>query len=117
MQSEQTLIKKGRILALKCFVEAYLVSIGKENLDQIFTNREITDETILTGEENQVLHHLLLDEYKAKGLNLNEIIEASGEKSDGKKLSKYEIDELMRRADMFLLQTEAFKKYCDANKK
>ena len=110
------LMQKGRTLALKIIAESYLKVQGKET-DELFKDLVITEETKLSGHEAQVLHYWLADEYKAAGLDLNKVIEIHGEVADGTKLTNYEIDELVRRADYLSLQIGILKKYLDANHK
>ena len=109
---DKEMLKDGRMLALKIIAEAYMMSKGKENTQEIFP-RNITNESTISGEENLILHNWLAEEYKKMGLNLEQAILASGESYDGKRLSQYEINELVRRADDLLLQMGILKQYMD----
>lgn len=113
--NEQDLLKKGRILALKIFSESFLISQGNEKTEEMFKDRKIDEQTEISNEESYVLHHWLLQEYREMGLDLNKIIEVKGESIEEGKLSKYELKEIVRRADKMLLQLSVFKKYLEAN--
>lgn len=115
--SEQELLKKGRTLALKVFAEAFLVSKGNKKTKELFPDKRITNQTQISDEEAYVLHNWLMDEYRSMGLNLQKLVEATGEKIEENKLSKYELKELIRRADIMLVQLNVFKDYLKANKK
>jgi len=114
--NEQELLKKGRILALKVFAESFLVKEGNTKTEELFEDRDINEKTKLSGGEVYVLHHWLMDEYNAMGLDLKKIIEEKGEVTEENKLTNYEINELIRRADIMLLQLSVFKKYLENNK-
>ena len=109
---DKEMLKDGRILALKIIAESYMISKGKEDTAEIFP-RNISSEATITGEENLILHNWLNEEYKKMGLSLEGAVIASGEAYDGKRLSQYEINELVKRADALLLQMGVFKQYID----
>ena len=115
--NEQELLKKGRLLALKIFAESYLISKGNTKTEELFADRELGEDSKLVGGEILVLHQWLIEEFANQGLSLEKIIEIHGEKPEENKLSNYEINELVRRADIFLGQLTVFKKYFEANHK
>ena len=111
MIAEQELLKKGRLLAFKVFAESFLLKEGNTKTEELFADRDINENTKLSGGEIFVLHHWLMDEYKAMGLDLAKVIETKGETIEENKLTNYEINELIRRADMCLIQFSVLKKY------
>lgn len=111
MEKELETLKIGRILALKVIAESYLVSKGNKKVDELFPKKPITSETELAGGDILVLHHWLVEQYRQVGLDLNKIIEATGEKVEPGKLSQFELKELLLRADELMLMFSILKKY------
>jgi len=113
MDSNNELLKAGRVLALKIMAETYLLSKGNKKTDEIFLRTPESVENLVTG-DLVVLHAWLVEEYERLGLDLVKAIEANGEQVDPNKLSQYEINELIARADQMLTSMLVIKKYEDA---
>lgn len=108
------LLKEGRILALKIIAESFLLSKGNEVTDNMFPKSIDKDSNELVEGDLFVLHHYLLEQYKRVGLDLNKLIEFSGEQVVPGQLSKFEIKELACRADEVIVMTSIVKKYVEA---
>ena len=109
----EVLLKKGRLLALRIIAEAYLISKGNTNTDKLFADRDLATEKVLKGGEILVLHNWLMEEYQSMGLELAKAIESNGETIAENRLSNYEINELVKRADKLLIQLNVFKSYVE----
>ena len=110
------LIKNGRILALKFMAEAYLQTKGKDKLENIFPRNIDKNNAELNAGDVLCLHHYLVDQYDRVGLDLNKMIEATGEQVVPGKLASLEIKELVARADEFLAMMTIVKQYKEANR-
>ena len=108
------LLKKGRTLALKIIAESFLLSKGNKVTDRMFPKNIDLDSNELVAGDLFVLHHYLLEEYKRAGLDLNKMIEATGEQVVPGKLSQFEIKELAFRADEVIMMMSIVKKYVEA---
>lgn len=113
---EQKLLNKGRVLALKLLAESFLLGQGNNKTDELFSRNEITVDSTVSEVELNILHKWLIEDYRVMGLDLSKIVEIKGQTFDENKLSDYEMNELIRRADALLVQMKAIKKYSDANR-
>ena len=102
------LLKKERIIVLQSMVDAYLKKNGKKPASETFSF-EKDEYGKLTTSQYKMLHFYLIDEFRALGLNLSEEIKKHGETEVPGKLSNFEINELMRRADEIILVLAAIK--------
>ena len=109
-------IGEARILALKIIAEAFLLSKGNSKTNELFANRKVDATTELSDGEAYVLKSWLTEKYKKLGLNLNAAIAATGEQVPEGKLSKFELNELIKYADELIGQLSVFTKYIDTNK-
>ncbi len=91
------MLEKERLVVLQNFAEVYLNRKGLPPSSVMF--KTIDEYGELTEEQVKLLHFYLMDEYQKMGLDLISAIKASGEEIVTGKLSKYEIQELIRRAD------------------
>ena len=57
----------------------------------------------LNDNDIKALHLMLEDEYKALGLDLNKVIDDHDQIVEENQLSNYELDEIVKKADQFLL--------------
>lgn len=91
------MLKKERILILQNFAEVFLKRNGMPPSNAITKTPVEFGE--LTPEQVKLLHFYLIQEYKKMGLDLISCIKRSGEEIVPGELSKYEINELILRAD------------------
>lgn len=111
------LLKDGRILALKIIAESFLLSKGNKVTDRMFPKKIERDSNSLLAGDVLVLHHWLAEQYARLGLDLNAVIEATGEQVVPGKLSQFELNELIARADELLIMMKVIKEYVDAKDK
>lgn len=103
-----------KLLALKIIAESFLLSKGNQVTDKMFPKKIDIDNTQLVEGDIFVLHHWLMEEFARVGLDLNKLIEASGEQVIPGKLSQFETKELSIRAEEVVLMMSVFKDYLDA---
>lgn len=94
-------IKKERMVILQTFAEVYLKRNNLPPSKIIFKNEDKYGE--INNEQAQLLHFYLEEEYKKMGMDLNFCIKKSGEEYVKGELSKYELNELMSRADDMII--------------
>lgn len=96
------MIAKEREVILQTLAEVYLKKNGKPESSEFFPNSTDVYGTI-NGEQALLLHFYLNDEYEKMGLKLSDCIKKTGEEVVPGKLSQYEINELVRRADDIII--------------
>ncbi len=107
-----------RLIALQSFADSYLRITEQKKFAEKYPN--VKDEYgILNKEQEALLHDYLVRVYKGFGLDLEKVMAEKGAKPiEGSKLTDYEIKELVRLADEYLLmlaiqverKTKLFKK-------
>lgn len=95
-------IAKEREAILQTFAELYLKKNGKPESSEFFSTSNDKYGT-LNGEQALLLHFYLNDEYEKMGLKLSDCVKKSGEEVVPGKLSNYELNELIRRADDMII--------------
>ena len=99
---KKEMIKKERLLMLQNFAETYLRANNMPPSKQLFKD-SVDKYGELNDQQAAILHLYLEDSYKKMGFDLKKAIEDSGETYVEGKLSKYELDELIRRADEMII--------------
>jgi len=107
-------VKDLKLLALKIIAEAFLLSKGNNKTKEMFPKKIDINSAELSDGEMYVLHHWLIEQYARVGLDLNKLIEATGEQVVPGKLSQFEIKELANRAEEVVLMMSVFKDYIQA---
>ena len=110
-------ISDVKLLALKIIAESFLLSKGNTKTPEMFPKKIDINSVELVEGEIFVLHHYLLESYSRVGLDLNKLIEATGEQVVPGRLSQLEIKELSSRADEVVLMMSVIKEYVEAKNK
>ena len=87
-----------RMTILQAFAESYLMRTQKKTFKEAYPDVE-DQYGVLNNQQSALLHDYLTDLYKGFGLDLNKILEEKGQKSDGKTLTEFEKEQLVRLAD------------------
>ena len=95
----ETLLNIERMVILQGLVEAYLLKNGKGTFNEAYPNT-VDNYGNLNDEQIKILRTILKEEYEARNLSLSDKIKESGEDPDSEKITKYEIRDLARYADM-----------------
>ena len=109
-------LKKERLLMLQTMAETYL-RINNMPPSKVIFKDSVDEFGILNSEQAAILHLYLEDSYKKMGFDLVEAIKNSGEEYVHGKLSKYELNELIRRADELIAFFGVLEMRKAANKK
>lgn len=94
-------LKKERIIVLQTLAEVYLKKNNLPPSKIIYKCEDKFGE--LSDQQATLLHYYLVEEYKKMGKDLNEAIKASGEEIIKDKISNFEVNELIARADDMIL--------------
>lgn len=99
--TNQELIAAERLVILQNFAETHVVKHGNESSEELFERADIYGE--LSEEQARLLRAYLRDELATYGLDLKYYVTSRGETYEPGKLSKAEIDLLMKKADDMIL--------------
>ena len=95
----ETLLNIERMVILQGLAEAYLLKNGKGTFNEAYPNVE-DNYGNLNDEQIKILRTILKEEYEARNLSLSDKIKESGEDPNSEEITKYEIRDLARFADM-----------------
>lgn len=113
--NNKKIVGTARALAFQLMLETYLKLNNKKTIKE-----ELNDTNfqygVLTDEQLALLHFYLKDEFKALGLSLKDEIEKTGEEIVPGKLSKYEMNELIRRADQLVVTIDIVRQLVESKK-
>ena len=89
----------NRMVTLQAFVDYYLENTKGKNFSELYP--EIEDKYgVLNEKQEEILHEYLKSVYSSFGLDLEKILKEKNEvASTNGKLTKFEMDELIRLAD------------------
>lgn len=91
-----------RCVVLQAIAESYLLRTTGKHFNEEFPDVKESYGVILE-QHSQLLKKFLKEEYASRNLDINECIEKSGEKVLENELTKYEIESLIKDADLVLI--------------
>ena len=99
--TNQELIAAERLVILQNFAESHVVKHGNKSSEELFEKADIYGE--LSEEQARLLRAYLREELATYGLDLKDFVASKGEKYEPGKLSKVEVDLLIKKADDMIL--------------
>ena len=100
MNEEQVkkMVAVERMTILQAFAESYLMRTQKKTFMEAYP--DVPDQYgKLNDVQTALLHEYLVSFYKGLGFDLEKILAEKGQKFDGKNLTEYEKEQLVRLAD------------------
>ena len=106
---EEENIQKARMLMLQILAETYLQMKDESSSPDSFT-KKIDSLEVLTQDQLFALRSYLKESYERMGLDLETVVKNHQEEYLEEKLSQYEMNELIRRADEMIVFVGIFEK-------